>query len=98
MPRVPLIEIAANRIAIIKPSALGDIVHALPVLTALRRCFPTAHLTWVVGSRYEPLLRNHPHLDATLPFDRQRFGRNRKRREDADADDAHDPHGGALED
>jgi lipopolysaccharide heptosyltransferase I len=62
--------INAERIALIKPSALGDIIHALPVLTALRRRFPAAHLTWVVGSRYEPLLRGHPHLDATLPFER----------------------------
>src|SRR5688572_31005808 len=58
------------RIGIVKPSALGDIVHALPVLTALRRRFPSAHLTWVVNSAYEPLLRGHPDLDATLAFDR----------------------------
>jgi lipopolysaccharide heptosyltransferase I len=53
-----------------KPSALGDVVHALPVLSALRERFPTAHITWVVNRAYEPLLRNHPDLDATLPFDR----------------------------
>lgn len=68
--RVPLIDCAARRIALIKPSALGDIVHALPVLTALRRRFPEAHITWVVNSAYEPLLHGHPDLDETLPFDR----------------------------
>ncbi len=62
--------IDARRIALIKPSALGDIVHSLPVLTALRRRFPTAHITWVVNRAYEPLLQGHPHLDETLPFDR----------------------------
>jgi lipopolysaccharide heptosyltransferase II len=57
-------------VALIKPSALGDIVHALPVLSALRQQWPGAHITWVVNRAYEPLLTGHPDLDATLPFDR----------------------------
>jgi lipopolysaccharide heptosyltransferase I len=68
--RLPLHEYAARRIALIKPSALGDIIHSLPVLTALRRRYPQAHITWVVNRGYEPLLIGHPDLDATLPFDR----------------------------
>jgi lipopolysaccharide heptosyltransferase I len=68
--RPPLHEYDARRVALLKPSALGDIVHSLPVLTALRRRFPHAHLTWVVNRGYEPLLRGHPDLDDTLPFDR----------------------------
>src|SRR5438067_2940774 len=72
MPRgsIPLRDYAARRIALLKPSALGDIVHSLPVLTALRRRFPDAHITWVVNRGYQPLLLGHPDLDATLPFDR----------------------------
>src|SRR5579871_585056 len=68
--RAPLTELTPRRIALIKPSALGDIIHALPVLGALRQRFPDAHITWVVNRSYEPLLRGHPALDATLPFDR----------------------------
>jgi lipopolysaccharide heptosyltransferase I len=68
--RPPLRDLEPRRIGIIKPSALGDIVHCLPVLTALRRRFPTAHLTWIVNRTYEPILQGHPHLNATLPFDR----------------------------
>src|SRR5437763_12436128 len=68
--RTPLTALTARRIAIIKPSALGDIVHSLPVLTALRGRYPAAHITWVVNRGYEPLLHGHPDLDATLPFDR----------------------------
>src|SRR5580704_1799248 len=64
----------AERIALIKPSALGDIVHSLPVLTALRRRYPQAHITWIVNRSYEPLLRGHPDLDATLIFDRKARG------------------------
>jgi lipopolysaccharide heptosyltransferase I len=67
---VPLSEYPAQRIALIKPSALGDIVHSLPVLTALRRRYPEAHITWVVGRAYQSLLAGHPDLDAVLPFER----------------------------
>jgi lipopolysaccharide heptosyltransferase I len=69
-PPVPLSQYPARRVALIKPSALGDIVHSLPVLTAVRRRYPAAHITWVVNRAYEGLLRGHPDLDATLPFDR----------------------------
>ena len=48
-------------------------MHSLPVLTALRERFPQAHITWVVNRTYEPLLAGHPHLDATLGFDRGAF-------------------------
>jgi len=70
MKRLPLRDYPARRIALIKPSALGDIVQTLPVLTALRRRYPQAHITWLVNRTYEGLLRGHPDLDATLPFDR----------------------------
>jgi heptosyltransferase I len=66
----PLCEINARRIVLLKPSALGDIVHALPVLTALRRRFPQAHIRWVVNQSFADLLRGHPDLDEVLTFDR----------------------------
>src|SRR5262245_12318240 len=71
----PLHELTPRRIAFIKPSALGDIANSLPVLTALRRRFPEAQITWIVNRSFEPLLRGHPDLDETMPFDRQRFRR-----------------------
>src|SRR5438445_4129807 len=69
--RIALREYPARRIALIKPSALGDIVHSLPVLTALRRRYPQAHIVWVINRVYEPLLRGHPDLNETVPFDRR---------------------------
>lgn len=65
-----MIDFEPRRVVIIKPSALGDIVHSLPVLAALRQRFPHAHIAWAVNRVYQPLLENHPHLDAVLPFDR----------------------------
>ena len=57
------------RIAIIKLSSLGDVIHALPVARALRRALPGAHLTWVVEAREYAILRDHPDLDAVVPVD-----------------------------
>jgi ADP-heptose:LPS heptosyltransferase len=68
--RTPLDRLDPRRVCIIKPSALGDIVHALPVLSALRQQFPVAEISWVVNRSYELLLKGHPDLTETLPFDR----------------------------
>jgi heptosyltransferase-1 len=69
--RPPLLGYNAERIALLKPSALGDIIHSLPVLTALRRRYPHARITWVVNQVYAPLLDGHRDLDDVLPFDRR---------------------------
>lgn len=57
------------KIAIVKLSSLGDVIHALPVARALRRAYPTAHLTWIVEAREYAILRDHPDLDSVLPVD-----------------------------
>src|SRR5437773_10390955 len=67
---------APRRIAIIKPSALGDIMHALPTLTALRRRFPHAHIAWVVNGTYAALLERHPDIDAVMALDRAAMRRS----------------------
>lgn len=64
-----------RNILIIKPSSLGDIVLALPALTALRRSFPNARISWLVRPEFAALLRNHPHLDEIITFDRKLLGK-----------------------
>lgn len=59
-----------QRIALIKPSALGDIAHSLPVLRALRQRYPRAHIAWVVNRGYAPILEGHPDLSEIIAFDR----------------------------
>ena len=66
---------AARRILIIKPSSLGDVIHALPVLAALRAARPHAHIAWLLSNSFVPLLEHHPLLDQVIPFDRARYGR-----------------------
>jgi lipopolysaccharide heptosyltransferase I len=58
------------RIALLKPSSLGDIVHALPVLTAVRTLYPAAEITWIVHRAFAELLHGHPHLDGLITLDR----------------------------
>ena len=53
-------------ILIVKLSSIGDVVHTLPSLAALRKLYPDAHITWVVEEAAADLLNNHPYLDAVL--------------------------------
>jgi heptosyltransferase I len=46
----------AMRVLIVRLSAFGDIVHALPVLSAIRDAHPDADIDWVVDARYESVL------------------------------------------
>jgi heptosyltransferase-1 len=54
------------RVLIVRTSALGDVIHALPVLTALRRHLPEAKIGWVVEEGMAPVLAGHPDLDELL--------------------------------
>jgi lipopolysaccharide heptosyltransferase I len=64
-----------ENILIIKPSSLGDIVMALPALSALRRSFPDAKISWLVRPEFAPLLKNHPDLSEVILFDRRFLGK-----------------------
>lgn len=52
-----------SRILIVRLSALGDVVHALPLLDALRTAHPRAHIGWLVEEKAASLLADHPQLD-----------------------------------
>ena len=52
-----------ERILIIRLSALGDVIHVLPALEALRRVFPAASFSWVTEELSAPLLKGHPYLE-----------------------------------
>jgi len=64
-----------KNILIMKPSALGDIVLALPALTALRKSFPDAKISWLVRPEFAPLLEDHPHINEIITFDRKLLGK-----------------------
>ncbi len=60
-------------ILIVKLSAIGDVIHTLPSLAALRRCYPQAHITWIVEEAASDLLVDHPMLDRVLVSRRKRW-------------------------
>lgn len=64
-----------RRILILKPSAIGDVVHTLPILNLLRRRFPAAHIAWLVTPACAGLLEGHPQLDEVVRFERREYGR-----------------------
>src|SRR5689334_8377199 len=63
------------RLLIVKPSSLGDVVHALPTVARLRRRFPEARISWLINDTLVSLLRGCPVVDDVIPFSRQEFGR-----------------------
>jgi lipopolysaccharide heptosyltransferase I len=58
------------RILIVRLSAIGDVLHGLPVLCALRDALPNALLGWVVEGRTAELLRGHKALDELIQVPR----------------------------
>ncbi|PKN51209.1 MAG: lipopolysaccharide heptosyltransferase II [Deltaproteobacteria bacterium HGW-Deltaproteobacteria-13] len=63
-------------ILIVKLSAIGDVIHTLPSLAALRRLYPDAHITWVIEEAAADLIKNHPHLDEVLVSGRKRWNKD----------------------
>lgn len=52
-----------EKILIIKPSSLGDVVHSLPFLNAIKARFPKACIHWVIAKGLEGILEGHPMID-----------------------------------
>ena len=61
-----------RRICIVMLSALGDVVHALPVVTAIRRHAPATYITWILQPGPATLVRGHPAVDEIIVFERTR--------------------------
>jgi lipopolysaccharide heptosyltransferase II len=61
------------RILILKPSSLGDIVQALPVLRSIKLHLPRSEVYWWIASQLMPLLADDPDLAGIVPFERRRW-------------------------
>jgi len=62
-----------SRILLIKPSALGDVVHTLPVLVKLRARYPAARIDWLITPENAEIVRFHPALSNAVLFARSDF-------------------------
>lgn len=68
MTRIP-----AENIALVKLGAIGDAVNSLPFVNRLRRGYPEARITWIIGPPALALLSGHPAVDEFLSFDSKRW-------------------------
>ena len=64
-----------ERILLIKPSAVGDVIHTIPVLARLRARYPAARIDWLLTPAIADLIRHHPGLSNVVPFARRQFAR-----------------------
>jgi lipopolysaccharide heptosyltransferase I len=62
------------KLLILKPSSLGDVIHALPVLRLIKRQRPNWQVHWWIAQSLAPLLENDPDLAAVHPFQRRGWG------------------------
>jgi len=58
------------RILLVRLSAIGDVIHAMPVACALRECFPRAYLAWAVEQRSAELIEGHAAIDQRIVLPR----------------------------
>jgi len=61
------------KILLLKPSSLGDVIQALPVLRLLKRHLPAAEIFWWIDSNLAPLLEGDPDLAGVVRFERRRW-------------------------
>ena len=58
------------KILIVKPSSLGDVLHSLPFLNAIKTCFPQAQIHWVIARGLHELLEGHPMINRLWIIDK----------------------------
>jgi len=68
-------NLVPRRVLIVKPSALGDVVTAVPLLRGLKRTFPDVYVSWMLANSCAPLVAHDRDLDEVVPFDRKGLGK-----------------------
>jgi len=62
-----------EKILIVKPSSLGDIVQSLPFLSTLKENLPSVQISWIVAKGFEELLNKHPMIEKVFVVDKNRW-------------------------
>ena len=66
------------KIAIVKLSAMGDIIHAMTALQYIKQERADIHIDWIVEQGFADLLRGNPHIDHILPVNLKALKKNKK--------------------
>jgi heptosyltransferase I len=64
-------SLAGKRIAIIRMSAIGDVVHVLPIVSSLKAAAPDSHIAWLIQPTPYELVRHHKGVDEFILFERK---------------------------
>lgn len=76
IPPVPPPPLPQRKILLIRLTALGDILHVLPAISAIRAAMPNAFLGWLVEDSGAALVQGHPQLDAVHIVPRKAWHQN----------------------
>jgi len=68
----PVLAGVPDNVCIVMMSAVGDAVHVLPVINALKRANPRTRITWILQPGPAALVRGHRSVDEIVVFDRAR--------------------------
>ena len=79
----PTPDLSGQRIAIVLLSAIGDVVHGLPVINSLKAAAPDCRITWIIQPGPHGLVADHRAIDEFLLFDRKQGMRAYRRLRDA---------------
>lgn len=68
----PLPPVSLDRVCIVMMSAVGDAVHVMPIIHAIKAQVPASRITWVLQPGPATLVRGHPLVDDIVLFDRSK--------------------------
>ncbi|HXI99375.1 MAG TPA: glycosyltransferase family 9 protein [Gemmatimonadaceae bacterium] len=68
----PVLGGVPDNVCVVMMSAVGDAVHVLPVINALKRANPRTRITWILQPGPAALVRGHRSVDEIVVFDRSR--------------------------
>jgi lipopolysaccharide heptosyltransferase II len=58
-----------KNVLVIKTHAIGDVIMTTPAIRALRRAFPQAEISVLIGNWSSPVLKNNPYINHCIEFD-----------------------------
>lgn len=61
-------NLSGKRILIIKPSSLGDVVHTLPLVHAIKRNYPSCYVGWIIQKGFRGIIESDPAVDEVIPI------------------------------
>ncbi len=67
-----------KKIAIIKLSAMGDIIHTMVVLQFIKKAYPDMHITWFVEQMFAKVLEHNPHIDVIIKLNLKSLKKDKK--------------------